>query len=66
LPELASNISGSCVIGVHVFFKGNFRKDPNQIGENFDEKKNDKTNFNRIGFDIALGCGGYEGRFYRR
>jgi hypothetical protein len=33
LPELVSNISGSCVIGVYVFFKGNFCKDSDQIGE---------------------------------
>jgi hypothetical protein len=30
-----------------VFFKGNFCKDSNQIGENFDENKNEKTNFNQ-------------------
>jgi len=46
LPGLVSNISGSCVIGVYVFFKGNFCKDSNQIGENFDGNCNEKTNHN--------------------
>jgi hypothetical protein len=34
LPEPSGNISGSCVIGVYVFFKINFCKDSNEKGDN--------------------------------
>ena len=33
MPGLVSNISGSCVMGVYVFFRGKFYKDSNQKGE---------------------------------
>jgi hypothetical protein len=33
MPGLVSNISGSCVVGVYVFLKGNFCKNTNKKGE---------------------------------
>ena len=46
MPGLFSNISGSCVIGVYVFLKGNIDKDSNQKRRKFDENTNEKSNYN--------------------